>query len=315
MFLTEKVSVKFYEDLASEGIKMHKSLLFFRGNELNNISSSISKVAKNICAMANSGGGDIIYGIKVRQGRAEMLDPVVDFQKSEEWFFYELQAYIEAPIRDLKIFITDLGNNLKIIHFSIPVSNGQPHMFADNKYYKIQKNRPVVLTEPEVRELYGKLSICELEFLGIYNTNGLPIMSGGKYSSMNFYPKILIRNAGNIVEKNYKIELSFPARLHEESFQPLQSLFIRHEGTHVVFGQKGLYPLFQQEISTMIEAKITVNSENIDTFLKEDINILLYFSNGIKKHSLKMSDILTYNGKQLNKNDFVEKNYILEIKL
>jgi hypothetical protein len=272
----------------------------------------MTRLAKNICALANSGGGDIIYGISQKRSRADKFEPVTKFQKSADWLYHEIQSQIDKPIKDLKIDISLVGNDdfSKIVHIQIPDNNNQPHMFSDSRYYRWQKTKAVVLDESEVRMLYGKLSSCELEFLGIYNTNGLPILSAGKYSAMSFYPKLLIRNAGNVVEKDYKIEVSFPAKLYEESFQPLQSLFIRHDGSHVVFGNKGNHPLFQQEIATMIEAKIAVTAENIDTFLKDYLNVTLYFSNGIKKHSLKLSDTLTYNGKAIAKEDFTVANIL-----
>ncbi|MDD4150566.1 MAG: ATP-binding protein [Bacteroidales bacterium] len=297
-------SPEYYQNLISDKTRMHSNLIFVKGVDFQANSSSMTRLAKNICAIANSGGGKIIYGIYPKKYRAERFDFVTNFNKSIDWLNHEIQSQIDSPVKDMSISKIEIEAEKFIYEFNIPVNNDSPHMFCDSKYYKWQKNKAVVLDESEVRMLYGKLSSCELEFLGVYNTNGLPILTGGKYSSMSFYPKFLIRNAGNIVEKEYKIEITFPAKLYEESFQPLQALFIRHEGSHVVFGQNAKSPLFQQEIATMIEAKIAVNLENIDVFLKDDININLFFSNGIKKHSLKLNETLTYNGKQLEKSDF-----------
>ena len=53
-----------------------------------------------------------------------------------------------------------------------------------------------------------------------------------------------------------------------------------------------------------IRSYYAVNAENLEVFMKEYLNVTLYFSNGIKKHSLKLSDTLTYNGKILRKEDF-----------
>lgn len=304
MNLPTQIDNEYYKNLVSDRIRMHSSLVFIKGSDFDSSPSSMSRLAKKLCAMANSGGGKIIYGIHPKRNRADKFDFITNFNKSIDWLTHEIQSQIDSPIAELKINPIEIEDGKFIYQFDIPANNGQPHMFSDSKYYKWQKNKVVILDESEVRMLYGKLSQCELEFLGVYNTNGLPVLSAGKYSSMSFYPKFLIRNAGNIVEKDYKIEISFPAKLYEESFQPLQALFIRHDGSHVVFGHKGNNPLFQQEISTMIEGKIAVNSENIDVFLKDNINITLYFSNGIKKHSLKLSETLTYNGKQLEKSDF-----------
>lgn len=312
MILAEKISTEYINNLVADKLRSHSKLLFFKGRDFNNSDSFCSKLAKNISAIANSGGGNIIYGIETKRGKAENFNFVKGFRHSNEWLFHEIQARIDQGIKDLIINILNFDENSSVIHINIPENNGQPHMFSDSKYYKWQKNKSILLEEAEVRSLYGKLSVSELEFLGIYNTNGLPILSAGKFSSMSFYPKILIKNSGNIVEKDYKIEISFPASLFEESFQPLKSLFIRHDGSYVVFGNKGVHPIFQQEIATMIEAKLSVNIDNVDVFLKEFLNINLYFSNGVKKHSLKLCDTLTYNGKVLQKEQFSLKN---ELKL
>ena len=306
-------SFDYYDILVSQKNRSYDAFLMFKGSELDFSPRSLTKTAKTACSMANSGGGQIIYGISCKYNRAERIDPVRKFTKNAEWLFNEIQSHIDKPIKDLEInFVPVPGSeNDCIIHMTIPLNNNQPHMFSDNRFYRLQKGKSVLMDESEVRMLYGKVSHCDLEFLGIYNTNGLPILSSGKYSSMSFYPKFLIRNAGNKVEKDFKIEISFPASLYEETFQPLNAIFIRHEGSHAVFGQKGNYPIFQEEISTMIEAKIAVNTENLETFLKEYINIKLFFSNGIKQHKIKLSETLTYNGKKLAKDDF---NSLKEIK-
>jgi hypothetical protein len=308
MFLSDTISKEYIQKLVEEKTRISKSFICFKGSDIDSSDSNMVKLAKNICAIANSDGGTLIYGIKSLRNRATSFDYVKNFTKDNNWLINEVQAQINSPINNLKIEIINFDDNLYTIIINIPSNNDQPHMFSDNKYYGWKKNKAVVLEEDEVRLLYGKLSKCELEYLGIYNTNGIPSLLQGKYSSMSFYPKILIRNSGNIVEKDYKIEISFPADLYEESFQPLKSMFIRHDGNYAVFGQKGINPLFQQEISTMIEAKISINRNNITSFLNESLNITLYYSNGIKKHSLKLSETLTYNGKVISKNDFTDIN-------
>lgn len=298
--------INYYESLVKEKNRTYDSFILIDGKELSISPAKITKAAKMIAALANSGGGHIIYGIASKYKRADKIAPVKEFNKSDSWIINEIQSHIDKPVKDLELKISpvnDYSNGL-ILHFFIPINNEQPHMFADNKYYKIKKNKAYVLDESEVRVLYDKLSHCELEFLGIYNTNGLPVLSNGKFNSISFYPKILIRNSGNMVEKDYKIEIAFPAVLFEENYQPLKALFIRHEGSYAVFGQKGLSPIFQEEINTMIEAKIAVSQENVDVFVKEFLIIKLYYSNGIKSHKIKLSETLTYNGKKINPNDF-----------
>ena len=298
-------NIDYYRNLVADKVHCHDSLWFVGGAQWNAVQASSAKLAKMVSAIANSGGGELIFGIAQKRSRAEAFEPVKGFDKGEEWIFHEIQSQIDKPIDDLSVKICPIpDSDGKIIHIHIPANNNAPHQFTDSKFYRWNKGKCLVMNESEVRMAYMKISTCNLEFLGVTNINGIPTLSGGKFSSMNFYPKFMIRNAGNIVEKDYKVEIAFPSALFEETNQPLKSAFVRHEGIYSVFGQRGNYPIFQQEISTIIEAKITVTAENIDTFLKEYLNIYLYFSNGLKKHSIRLADTLTYNGRRLAKEDF-----------
>lgn len=299
--------IDYYRKLVDDKVSCHDSLWLVGGSQWETIQKSSAKLAKMVSAIANSGGGELVFGIAQKRSRADAFELVRGFDKGEEWIFHEIQSQLDNPVTDLAVSVcTMTESDGKIIHIHVPANNGAPHLFSDSKFYRWKKGKCIVMNESEIRTAYLKISTCDLEFLGVTNINGIPTLSGGKFSSVNFYPKFLIRNAGNIVEKEYKVEIAFPSALFEETNQPLKSAFVRHEGIYSVFGQRGNYPIFQQEISTIIEAKITVTAENIDTFLKEYLNIYLYFSNGLKKHSIKLSDTFTYNGIRLAKEDFVE---------
>lgn len=305
MQIEGKYSFEYYRRLVDDKVSCHDSLWLVGGSQWN--AGQSAKLAKMVSAIANSGGGELIFGIAQKRSRADIFDLVKGFDKGEEWIFHEIQSQIDNPIADLSVNICTVPeSNGKIIHIHIPASNNAPHLFSDSKFYRWKKGKCIVMNESEIRTAYLKISTCDLEFLGVTNINGIPTLSDGKFSSMNFYPKFMIRNAGNIVEKEYKVEIAFPTALFEETNQPLKSAFVRHEGIYSVFGQRGNYPIFQQEISTIIEAKITVNAENFSTFQNEYMNIYLYFSNGLKKHSIKLSDTFTYNGKRLTKDDFTK---------
>lgn len=312
----ERCSFDYYQNLVSDKVRCHDSFWMISGNLWNETVTGMSKLAKMVSAIANSGGGDLIFGIAQKRSHAEIFEPIKKLDRSEQWIFHEIQSQVERPIKDLSVFVCLMPDNSgKIIHINIPINNDGPHIFADNKFYRWQKGKTIVMSESEIRVAYTKLNVCDLEFLGVSNVNGIPTLAGGKYTSVNFYPKFMIRNAGNIVEREYKVEIAFPSSLFEETNQPLVNAFVRHEGTYSVFGQKGNYPIFQQEICTLIEAKISVNAENVDDFLSEYINIYLYYSNGIKKHQIRLADTFTYNGKKLKKEDFVASQPQLTINI
>ncbi|MDR2836239.1 MAG: ATP-binding protein [Bacteroidales bacterium] len=294
-------SLDFCKNLIDKKIKIPQNIFLFPGKEF----QSIQKIAKNICAIANTNSGEIYYGVTEKLGRAVKFSPIEKIDFDEEWLYYEIQSQIDKPIKNLIIKFHNIENNAKVIFFSIPLSNNQPHLFSDGKFYKWEKNKANQMNETEIRSLYGKTNVSELEIIGITGTNGLPILKDGKFSSVSFYPKIFIKNIGNTIEKTYKTEISFPTSLFEENFQPLKSIFIRFEGKYAVFSQSGNSTLFQNEINTAIEAKIAVNANNFKDFQNEFLQITLYYSFGIKQQKMKLSDIFTYNGKFLIIEDFI----------
>jgi hypothetical protein len=309
------LALKKFEDIISlveNKTKMHSELIFLNGKDFSDGMKSVSKLVKILIAIANSGGGEVFIGISTKNKRADKIIPVRNFNFSIDWLMNEIQSEADPKIKDLfidYISVYEKGEE-KIIYFRIPFANGQPHMYSDFRYYKFEKLKVFPLTEKEIRMLYGFNRTSDIELLGIYNTNGLPVLQSGKFASMTFYPKILIRNSGNIIEKDYKVEISFPVNLYEENFLPLQSNFIRHDGNYIVFGITGRSPLFQNETSTIIEAKLSVNQKNYKDYESGEIRLILYYGSGVKKYNFKISEILTYNGKILQKNDFVDLNQL-----
>ena len=210
MQIEGKYSFEYYRNLVDDKVSCHDSLWFVGGSQWN--AGQSAKLAKMVSAIANSGGGELIFGIAQKRSRADAFEPVKGFDKGEEWIFHEIQSQIDNPIADLSVNICPMPeSDGKIIHIHIPANNNAPHLFSDSKFYRWKKGKCIVMNESEIRTAYLKISTCDLEFLGVTNINGIPTLSGGKFSSMSFYPKFMIRNAGNIVEREYKVEIAFPS--------------------------------------------------------------------------------------------------------
>ncbi len=103
MNLAENITPEYYKAFVEDKTRMHSSLVFIKGSELNTSNGSLMKIARTTCALANSGGGNIIYGIAPKRNRAEELDGVKNFDKTESWLWNEIQAQIDRPIKDLSV--------------------------------------------------------------------------------------------------------------------------------------------------------------------------------------------------------------------
>jgi len=261
-----------------------------------------------ISAFANSNGGTVIFGIKTERGRAFEIDLVNFKNVSSFWLKTLLENEISPIIENLDVYEVADNNNVEsgFIVVKIPKSPHRPHMASDNRFYQRVGNKTEMMQEQRVRELYNLASVSEMEFVGIINTQGVPTLENSRIVNMNFYPKFLVRNAGSSIEKYFKFELWLPSDLHDTSFLPLQNYFNRLEEKFSVFSVPNRQPVFQNEICNILEAKLFVNNENIQSFNKGEMLIKLFYSRGIKEFNYNLQETFTYENKFLSVSDFVK---------
>lgn len=269
---------------------------------------SAEKLSSLISGIANTQGGIIFFGINTFRGRVKDFTPVtlsgIDFQLLN----FSLTACIFPEIEALEwlIYNSDESNREAIIGLYIPASRTAPHMASDYRYYHRINYKTELMSEFDIRRMYNLASKSDIELLGMINTNGIPMLQNGKFTSMAFYPKILIRNAGNAVERFLKAEIFIPSDLHDPNFSPLQNHFTRLEGPYSVFAIPNRTPLFQNEILTLVEAKLHLNFENINTFMHEQLLLHIYSSNGSKEYRYPLSQTFTYENQSLRLENFAK---------
>lgn len=267
----------------------------------------LNKLSVIISSFANTNGGLLIYGVNTNRRKASDLENVDTEGISENSLYYAIQSRIQKPVEGLEVHFvkTESKSEQTLVVFRIPESRQAPHMAFDNRYYKRMNYKEAVMEEQEVRLLYNRTNIADLEFFGVVNTNGVPLLSEGKIQTINFYPRFLIRNISSTIEHHYKLEVSFPVSLHDSGYNGLQSYFSRHEGSHAVFTIPNKTPLFQEELTSVIEGKICLTGENYDDFDSGVLRIKLFYSKGIKTHEFNMSDTFLYKNNKLREEDFL----------
>lgn len=264
-------------------------------------------LSKYFSAFANSGGGTIIFGIKKERNRAVDLDFLNLTNVTLFWLKNLIENEISPKIENVEIYEIRSDKNLEVgmMVVNIPKSTNRPHMASDNRYYFRIGNKTELMLEQHVREMYNVSSVSNMEFVGVINTQGVPTLENGKILNINFYPKFLVRNAGSAIEKHFKFELWIPSEFHDSLFLSMQNYFNRLEGVYSVFSVPNRQPVFQNEICNILEAKLFVNSENLDVFNKSEMFIKLFYSHGIKEFSYKLNETFTFENKILSENDFV----------
>ena len=266
-------------------------------------------LSKCISAQANSGGGTLFFGIKPYRGRALEIIPV-DFNIIPlNWLENILRFEIFPSINKLDIYSISINDNDQegIIVINVPDSLLRPHMASDYRYYQKTGRNEELMAEHRVRELYNKAALPQMEFLGILNTNGVSTLENGKLSTVTFYPKFLIRNSGNGIEKNLKFELWIPTVFHDPNFSSLQNHFSRLEGSYTVFTFPNRTAIFQDEICTIAEAKLVVDSDYFAEFKEGKMLLRIYHSSGMKELDFMLIETFTIENKVLEENHFSTK--------
>ncbi len=268
-----------------------------------------NKLSVLVSAMANTGGGIIFFGIKTKRKKANQIIAGNINGLTCDKIKTVLNLKINKPVKNLKIGKINLNNKF-VFYINIPYNNDAPHIAHDYRYYKRTNLRISLMEENEIRAKYNKQKITEIEFFGILDTSGVPTLNNGQIEVINFFPKFLIKNNSNVIEKFYKVELFIPSSLHDADFNLLQNKFSRLHNKYSVFSESPRQALFQNEIATVLPAKIKVTKENFKDFDTENIIIKVYYSNGIKEHYLRIRDTFIYNKKRLIIDDFLKKQTI-----
>lgn len=283
-----------FEDLILYKVSRDINIEFFNSSKVKNTTSFENNIIINTSAFSNSIGGLIVLGIKAVRKKAHDIDYITDKNITKKYIENLLSFNIKPSIESIEVceYKTENGSLFAI---KIPRSKLAPHISSDYRYYSRQSDKTVLMPEHEIRNLFSKNIKPELDFVGVVNTGGVPTLSDGKADRMNFFPKFLIKNSGGAIERFYKLEIAIPSALHDISFSVLHDYFSRYDEDMIIFSIKGKSPLFQNEIFTIAEAKLTVDSSNYHVFENSSIEIKLFYSQGSKSSLIDLKNTFLYN--------------------
>lgn len=289
------------QHLVAHRIPAHQHLYYIKGDDFSHDEKYLIRLARTVSAMANSGGGIIIIGIKPSQHKARNF-ALIQQEPDITIIKHILIANINPFPDGVKINAIEIKPDAFCLTITIPPGK-EAYMFSDYRYYGFENHKANKLGADAVGALHHKTTRKHLEIYSIYNTQGVPEMKDGKFSIVRFYPKVLIRNAGDAMEKDYKMEIVMPAPLYEEN-STLTSHFSHYEGKDVVFAFPGRTPVFGSEINMMLDFMFRVTPDSIHSFYKGALQLRLYCSNGVHRQSFPLCELFTYRGNTLKQADF-----------
>ncbi|MDR2962927.1 MAG: ATP-binding protein [Bacteroidales bacterium] len=264
-----------------------------------------------ISAMANGQGGNIFVGVAAARKIAKQITPIQN-ENALEFLHIVCKTAIFPEIPNISIEKIAVSETDYIIGIHIPQSAKAPHLSSNYHYYKRVETKQVLMEEYEIRNAYERGNRSEVELYSVLNTNGLPIMAGGKFNAINFYPRFSVKNTSACVERFFKVEISLPSALVNANFDSLQNHFSRFENGSSIFSIFHKTPLFQHELATVAEAHIIVNAQNYNTFAEGEIALTLFFSNGTHTRTYRCKELLLYKNKQIEYADFTVEQAVIE---
>ncbi len=156
------------EKLVEEGLQESLTLEYKASLALQKSSDARSELVKDVTALANSAGGQIIYGIRERNGVPQGVDVGVDAKTfSSEWIGQVLETNSSPRVQGIQIekISLDTDDSMKVAYvLSVPAATTfAPHQNSiDMKYYRRFESRSVPMHDYEIRDVLRRARAPEL---------------------------------------------------------------------------------------------------------------------------------------------------------
>jgi hypothetical protein len=129
-------------------------------------SKNVDELCKDVSAMANSAGGQLIYGIeedKKTHKPSAVDDGVTDEKITREWLHQILSSRIQPRIDGITIDRIPLSGKGHGFVITIPQSLIGPHQAPDKKYYKRFELESKAMEDYEIRDILRRATTPNLE--------------------------------------------------------------------------------------------------------------------------------------------------------
>lgn len=292
-------------EIISNNLEESINLEFKSSGALSKNEKHKNEISKDISSFANSAGGVLVYGIEEEDHKASRLSYIDGNTITKEWLEQVIQTRIQRKILNIRIDPIRVEGKIdqSVYVVIIPESHNAPHMAHDNRYYKRFNFESVRMEEYEVRQLYSRQSKTELKIGDILISRKGNSKSQGRLQYQDFGLIFQIRNIGNAIENQYKLEVGVPESAYiktDEKSNPFRDYLIRKDGNRFIFTIPNKSPLFQEELTTMANCHIRIDRESYREICSTPLTLKLYYSNGYTTSVVDLSKELYIDGKLIN---------------
>lgn len=152
--------------LVDEGLEESLTLDYKASPSLSRDGKNPEELCKDVSALANSAGGQLIYGIeedKTAGKPSKVDDGVVDAKITKEWIEQILNSKVQPRMDGVRIERIDMETGKFGYVISVQQSQVGPHQAPDGKYYKRFNFQSVPMHDYEIRDIMRRATAPDLE--------------------------------------------------------------------------------------------------------------------------------------------------------
>ena len=299
----DEYSLEDLDNLIKNGIEESLQLDYKASGSLSKEDKKKSEISKDISAFANSDGGIIIYGISEENHKPTSYSYIDGTVYTKEWLENIIDGNIQQRIKGVKIFPIRFNGELEksIYIVKIPASIDAPHICSDKKYYRRYNFKSVPMEEYEIRLLYRRLSISEMDILSLWIAKGENSKNKNDINVFNRTVSILIKNISTSIELNCKVQVKIiDTSIDGIGFYYDQNSNISHhlvkdvgnENNFVISGYNKA-PIFPDEELSLFSFTLQIETAHFERFKNEGvIAIKLYDSSSTKTAEYELKSII-----------------------
>jgi len=151
--------------LVDEGLEESLTLDYKASPSLARDSGKPEELCKDVSALANSAGGQLVYGIeedKTAGKPSKVDDGVIDPKITKEWIEQILNSKVQPRMEGVRIERIDMETGKFGYVISVQQSQIGPHQAPDGKYYKRFNFQSVPMHDYEIRDIMRRATTPDL---------------------------------------------------------------------------------------------------------------------------------------------------------
>jgi hypothetical protein len=142
--------------LVDEGLEESLTLDYKDSRALTRDGKGPDELCKDVTALANSAGGQLVYGIeedKATKKPGRVDDGVADAKITREWIEQILNSRVEPRLSGVTTARIEMGNGQFGYVITVPQSQTGPHQAPDQKYYRRFDLQSVPMHDYEIKDV------------------------------------------------------------------------------------------------------------------------------------------------------------------